>query len=265
MSNGSEKEQLPPRVLREVPLPSEDEEVPVAPEARPVAPEARPVAPEARPVAPEARFARLCESNSLECTGINPCPWCYVFVFKNVLPSVLRAGNMAATRESAEAALRTYDEQWLNALKARIEEVSVSSEQAVPFMTPLLAEFLLFKETRQKFLAAKAAGSHVAESVHASLPEKLVPSQATRNAGSNGAAAHSNKSRRLAPQNAGEPGTKPVRGEVKQIATKVAKESLAPAKSHSANRNGDSEVDPAVGGASPAVGGTPATPGLGRH
>ena len=251
MTNGSEKEQLPPRVLREVPLPTppnENEE-----EAAEV-----PVAPEARLVPQNAGFARLCESNSLECTGINPCPWCYVFVFKNVLPSVLRAGNMAATRESAEAALRTYDEQWLNALKARIEEVSVSAEQAVPFMTPLLAEFLLFKETRQKFLAAKAAGSHVAESVHASLPEKLVPSQATRNAGSNGAAAHSNKSRR-------EPGTKPVRGEVKQIATKVAKESLAPAKSHSANRNGDSEVDPAVGGASPVDGGTPATPGLGRH
>ena len=249
MSNGSEKEQLPPRVLREVPLSSEDEEVPVAPEARPVAPEAR-------PVAPEARFARLCESNSLECTGINPCPWCYVFVFKNVLPSALRAGNMAATRESAEAALRTYDEQWLNALKARIEEVSSSTaEGPVPFMTPLLAEFLLFKETRQKFLTAKAAGAGGTpiEPVFVPPTAGLAPSIAEHSQNLNG---QLNKSRRLAPQNAGEPGTKPARGEVKQIATKVAKESLAPAKSHSANRNGDSEVepdDPASGGASPGL------------
>lgn len=222
---------------------------------------------------------RICESNSLECSGINPCPHCYAFVYAKVLPNTLRAGNIAGTRESAEAALKAYDENWRSALLERIKLKHEAATPPEPFVSSMLLEFLEFKEKRRKFLAATrqaplqgeaqaVPGQTYAEIVEQALsappqleaantangvaspafsgtsPEKLNgASHATKTPVSSGT-----RPARKTPRGRKDElvqGNKPVRGEVKQIAAKVAKESLAPGKSHSATRNGDSHENPA--------------------
>ena len=192
---------------------------------------------------------RICESNSPECSGINPCPYCYAFVFAKVLPNTIRAGGLASTRESAEAALKAYDETWRKALEARIEEKKTATGQTEPFTTPLLIEFLNFKEARRKFLAQKAEEQRQLELASGgtsptSPSSEVVPAVvAERKDQTNG---HAPK------------GNRPARGDVRRIAEKQAKESLAPGKSHSATagNSNDSGVNPASGGTSPTNDGT---------
>ena len=213
---------------------------------------------------------RICESNSLECSGINPCPHCYAFVYQHVLPNTLRAGNIAGTRQSAESAFIEYDKSWRAALEARIQQRRESATPLEPFVSSMLLEFLEFKEKRRKFLATvrqppPPQEAPSSEQTYANLTEQLITSGESETLAlpSNVEArpveqSHSNGSSKSNKKTNGKPATwreegkdpaerrdKPGRGEVKQIAAKVAKESLAPGKSHSANRNGDSHDNPA--------------------
>lgn len=182
---------------------------------------------------------RLCESNSAECTGINPCEYCYAFIFAKIIPNTVRvAGGPTSTRESAMAAFKTFDETWKKALDERIAE-----KEAVPgtppFTTQPLLEFLAFKESRRKHLALKEKQDKEFES-------------STRNPASGGASHTKQESKeskldeiKSDNNENGKKGTPLARGDLKRLADKQAKESLAPGKSHSVNAgNGtDSGVD----------------------
>ena len=200
---------------------------------------------------------RICESNSPECSGINPCPYCYAFVFAKVLPNTIRAGGLASTRELAEAALKAYDETWRKALEARVEEKKASNP-VEPFTTPLLIEFLNFKEARRKFLAQKAEEQRQMEDPSSSgeARRKFV-AQKTDEQRQLDVAVPTNVESEKA-NGHGAKGNRPNRGDVKRIAEKQAKESLAPGKSHSATagNSNDSGVNPASGGTSPTNDGT---------
>ena len=193
---------------------------------------------------------RICESNSPECSGINPCPYCYAFVFAKVLPNTIRAGGLASTRESAEAALKAYDETWRKALEARIEEKKTATGQTEPFTTSLLIEFLNFKEARRKFLAQKAEEQRQLElasgGTSPASPSEVAPVVAADEQRKEQMNGHTLK------------GNRPARGDVRRIAEKQAKESLAPGKSHAANagNSNDSGVNPASGGQGPTDSGT---------
>ena len=184
---------------------------------------------------------RICESDSPECSGINPCPFCYAFVFAKVLPNTIRAGGIASTLESAKAAMKAYDENWRKALAERVEEKKSASTE--PFTTPMLLEFLAFKETRRKFLAQKklqelelAEQQKVQDQPQESTAAIVEPSVPIETNG------HLSRETRDAPK-----GNRPARGDVRRIAEKQAKESLAPGKSHSAAiGNNDSGVIPAA-------------------
>ena len=199
---------------------------------------------------------RICESNSPECSGINPCPYCYAFVFAKVLPNTIRAGGLASTRESAEAALKAYDETWRKALEARIEEKKAATAPIEPFTTPLLIEFLNFKEARRKFLAQKAEEQRqleLASGGTSSASQSEVAPVVTAEQQKEQTNGHLSRETRDAPK-----GNRPARGDVRRIAEKQAKESLAPGKSHSATagNSNDSGVNPASGGTSPTNDGT---------
>ena len=196
---------------------------------------------------------RICESNSPNCSGINPCDYCYAFIFAKVLPGVIRAGGLNETPASAEARMKAYDEGWRKALTDRLAEKNAALPATLePYTTGTLLEFLAFKEARRERLVQKKALE-----TQAGLDSKTDIAPVTSEKGFENVIGTG-----LVPQNAGPVTTKGksaksaklVRGELKRMAEKTAKQSLAPG-------NGI-EVDPGVSldnGTNPADGRT------GRH
>ena len=186
---------------------------------------------------------RICESNSAECTGLNPCPHCYAFIFAKVLPGVIRAGGFQETQGSAEARLRAYDEGWKKALGERIAEKNAALPANLePYVTGTLIEFLAFKEARRERLAHKKtleAQAGMDAKTNASSVGEL---------GANGIAdaVHTQPTTK---GKSDKPSAKLVRGDVKRMAEKKAKQSLAPGNGiHGDSGKKSGADDPATGG-----------------
>lgn len=189
---------------------------------------------------------RICESNSPNCSGINPCDFCYAFIFAKVLPGVIRAGGLIETPTSAEARMKAYDEGWRKALTDRLAKKNAALPATLePYTTDTLLEFLAFKEARRERLAQKKALE-----TQAGLDSKTDVVPITSEKGFENVIG----TEPTTPKGKPAKSAKLVRGELKRMAEKTAKQSLAPG-------NGI-DVDPGVSldnGTNPADGRT------GRH
>lgn len=148
---------------------------------------------------------RLCESNSPECSGINPCAMCYAYVLVKVLPAPMRAAGFAKGEAQATAFFRTYAESWRRMLEAKIKE---KSEGGVSPPSPSLSllGYLSYQESMLKSVHNPSSPADAP----ASSVESIAPVHETNTNGT-------------------KPKTKLLRGDLKRIAEKEGKGSLAPA------------------------------------
>ena len=194
---------------------------------------------------------RICESGSADCTGLSPCEFCYAFIFVKILPNAIRVSGAAGTRETAQAALRAFDEGWKKALEERVAEKQSASGNVQPFTTQPLLEFLAFKESRRKILEQKKKEEEEREPRNAPTARQAKSKTKSEDSNENG-----NGGEPVAPEARGTP---LVRGDLKRLADKQAKESLAPNKSHSVIAGNG--TDPGSAG----VDSTDDSSGTGRH
>ena len=200
---------------------------------------------------------RICESDSAECTGINPCPHCYAFIFAKVLPGVIHAGGFKETPVSAEARLRAYDEGWRRSLGERVTEKNAALPSALePYTTGTLLEFLAFKEARRERLALKKKLD-----TEAGITTKT-ESVLVTDLGANGLA-EAVESPPVTKGKSEKSSAKLVRGDVKRMAVKQAKQSLAPGNGIHGDSGKKASVTGSNAGANNGIG--PATRGTGRH
>lgn len=180
----------------------------------------------------------LCESGSLNCTGINPCEKCYVFVMVKILPSAMRAGGFGkerpgepSVRDQMRAFFKMYDETWKKML---LEKIAAPISSGVT--TPALLAFIEFQRAFRKEQEAAdklaAEGSSSPPVFHPSKPAKQPQAQHKVNKHGASGKTKSKKSKTAVK------GTKLVRGDVKGIAVKAAEESLASSKHSRVAGNG---------------------------
>ena len=203
---------------------------------------------------------RICESNSAECTGINPCPYCYAFIYAKVLPDVVRAGGLPETQATAEARFAAYDAAWKKALGERIAEKNAALPNNVePYKNSTLIEFFMFKDLKRERLQLKAKLE-----AQSGLETKTEVKPATESL------AAETLHNQPAPKGiVDKPSAKLGRGDLKRMAEKKAKQSLAPGN----GIHGDSSKKPGVGSAGSGTnsnagannGTGPATGGTRRH
>lgn len=197
---------------------------------------------------------RICESNSAECTGINPCPYCYAFIYAKVLPDVVRAGGLPETQATAEARFAAYDAAWKKALGERIAEKNAALPNNVePYKNSTLIEFFMFKDLKRERLQLKAKLE-----TQAGLETKTEVKSATESLATEAL------NNLPAPKGiVDKPSAKLGRGDLKRMAEKKAKQSLAPGNGIHGDTvsGGTSSVS---NGSKPAVDGTHKNPGASR-
>lgn len=234
--------------------------------------------PQAGPVTPQAR--RFCESGSLECSGIAPCPQCFIFIMVKVVPPAMRATNAIQSKEQADTFFRTFVESYRQILVAKSAEHS-SGAISPPVTTPALLAYLEFRKHFQlghpALLAwitslgpvpssGQTSGQTSGQSpgqpptqveTYPDIVSVKAPAKSAKPGNKKGSKA--SKARNM---NKGSPLE---RGDLKRIAEKHAEQSLAsgPPVVRDGNgndsKNGVGTNDPAFSGTSPASGGT------GRH
>lgn len=92
---------------------------------------------------------RLCESSDPACTGVAPCPQCFVFVMTKVVPTAMRVTNIVQTKEQAETFFRNFVESFRQTLTAKAAEAN-SGAISPPVTTPALLAYLEFRQHFQE-------------------------------------------------------------------------------------------------------------------
>lgn len=164
---------------------------------------------------------RLCESGSLECSGLAPCPQCFVYIMVKVVPSAMRTANVVKTVEQGNTFFRSFVDFYRQTLTAKIEEYN-SGAISPPVTTPTLLAYLEFREHFQKgypsllsWITSMSPVAAVNETA-ALAKETFTPAKETK---------PGNRSKKSSKKL--QTGTKLYRGDVKRIAKKHAEQSLA--------------------------------------
>ena len=163
---------------------------------------------------------RICESNSPECSGMVPCGKCYYLVLKSVIPGAMRAGGFGNDKSQADAFLKAYVMGWRTLLEEKLAERKAQKPSS--FVTPpQLLEFFAYREaTRAKESAIPAqettTTTHEATVVEPASPKTTKPKK----------------------------GSKLLRGDLKRMVEKQAKEPLANGTGTGGGRR-DSSEEPA--------------------
>jgi hypothetical protein len=164
-----------------------------------------------------SQMVRICESNSLECSGVVPCGKCYKIVTQHVIPGAMRAGGFAGDRTQAGNFLKAYVEGWKKLLEEKVAEKKANLPSA--FVTPPdLLEFFAYRD------AIKARELLASQLIVVAEPATEAISATTKkNPGSAGK----------------KKGTSLRRGDLKRMVEKQAKEPLAnPGSRRDLEKNG---------------------------
>jgi len=169
---------------------------------------------------PESKqVERICESNSTECSGTVPCGKCYYLVLKSVIPGAMRAGGFGNDKSQADAFLKAYVAGWRKLLEEKVAERKAQKPSSF-VAPPQLLEFFIYREAARVKEPATTVQTHEATVVE---PESVPATTKSKKKGT---------------------GSKLLKGDLRRIVEKQAKEPLANGTGTGGGRR-DSSEEPA--------------------
>ena len=168
------------------------------------------------PAEPGPTLGRICESNSLECSGTVPCGKCYYLVLTHVIPGAMRAGGFAKDQSQANAFLRAYTGGWKKLLEEKVAEKKAGNPSSFE-APPQLLEFFAYRESARESARVSTSRQQTAGQQAAVVEPGPKPKNSRR------VRSKSKKKKGTNPKNPAEL----LRGDLKRMVEREAKEPLA--------------------------------------